>query len=101
MRAARRGDGWAQMLLTDEHTGAGLPMRATRWVLQPAGHTPELAQGEAETMLYVIRGSGVVLVGGTRHPLEAETVLWLEPGDRYRLEAGPKGLELLEGTVRG
>ncbi len=60
-----------------------------------------MIQGEAEQLLYVIRGSGVALVNSEQLPLEPESVLWLEPGDRYRIEAGEHGLEILQSYAPG
>lgn len=99
MHVGRRGEGWTEFILADRMTTGALPMGARRWVLAPHARGPEVAHGGAEEMLYVIRGSGAVVVGRRRFPLEPESVLWLEPGDRYYLEAGADGLEVLQGCA--
>ena len=101
MPVRRHGPGWTEILLADPQTGAGLPMRASRWVVQPHSRTPEIVCEDDETILYVVRGSGTAVIGGMRHRLEAETVLWVEPGDPYQLESGKDGLEILQGSVAG
>jgi hypothetical protein len=52
-------------------------------------------------MLYVIAGSGAAVVGGRRLPLEPESLLWLEPGDRCQLESGAQGLDVLQSYAPG
>jgi hypothetical protein len=49
----------------------------------------------------VIGGTGTAIVGDERLPLAPESVLWLESGDRYRVEAGPDGIELLLAEAPG
>jgi hypothetical protein len=39
------------------------------------------------------------MIGGERLPPDRESVVWLEPDDVYSLEAGPGGLEVLEGEA--
>lgn len=93
MEVARSGEGWTEYRFARD----GLPMGARRWVLKPGAHGPEVEHRDAEAMLYVVRGSGAAVVAGTVLPLAAETVVWLERGDRFILEAGPQGLEVLQG----
>lgn len=97
----RQGDGWVAITLADRQSIGAPAMVARRWSLQPHARGPELTHGEVEQLLYVIRGAGVAVVNGERLPLAPETVLWLEPGDRYRLEAGGEGLEILQGYAPG
>ena len=49
----------------------------------------------AERFIYIIRGAGQAHVGKEIYPLEPESILWIEPGDSYSLEAGEKSLEVL------
>jgi quercetin dioxygenase-like cupin family protein len=81
----------------DSRTIGTAAMVARRWTFEPGAHGPELTHGPVEQLLYVIRGSGAAVVNGERLPLNVETVLWLEPGDRYHLEADDSGLEILQG----
>ena len=61
-----------------------------------AGKKSEPASAvEAERFLYVIQGSGQAQVGSESFPLAPESMLWIEPGDTFTLEAGTEGLEVL------
>jgi quercetin dioxygenase-like cupin family protein len=101
IRIHRQGEGWTAITLADSQIISAPAMVARRWSLEPRARGPEMTQGEAEELLYVIRGSGIALVEGERLPLEPETVLWLESGDRYQIEAGENGLEILQGYAPG
>jgi quercetin dioxygenase-like cupin family protein len=101
MRVHRQGEGWTEVILADRQTIGTPAIVARRWSLAPHARGPEMTRGEAEHMLYVIHGSGVAHVGGERLPLEPESVLWLEPGDRCQVEAGEHGLEILQGCAPG
>ena len=50
---------------------------------------------DAERFVYVIRGKGQAYVGEQPFPLDIESMLWLETGDTFYLEAGANGLEVL------
>ena len=50
---------------------------------------------DAERFLYVIQGSGQAQVASKTFPLSTESMLWLESGDTFTLEAGTEGLEVL------
>lgn len=97
MKTERQGDSWSETTLADEGTIGQPAIVARRWSLAPNGRSPGMVHGEAEQLLYVIRGNGAAMVGSERMPLEPETMLWLEPGDAYHFEAGPEGLEILQG----
>jgi mannose-6-phosphate isomerase-like protein (cupin superfamily) len=61
-----------------------------------AGKKSEPASAvEAERFLYVIQGSGRAQVGIETFPLTPESMLWIESGDMFTLEAGGEGLEVL------
>jgi mannose-6-phosphate isomerase-like protein (cupin superfamily) len=45
--------------------------------------------------VYVIQGSGQAQVGSEAFPLALESMLWIESGDTFTLEAGTDGLEVL------
>ncbi|MFQ5611083.1 MAG: hypothetical protein ACE5H9_03025 [Anaerolineae bacterium] len=97
----RRGAGWQEITLADARTIGAPAMVARRWRLEPGASGPDLEQGDAEQLLYVIRGGGAALVDGQALPLSTESVLWLEPGERYRFIAGEDGLEILQGYAPG
>jgi len=61
-----------------------------------AGKSSEPANAvEAERFLYVIQGSGQAQIENETFPLSTESMLWLESGDTFTLEAGTEGLEVL------
>ena len=61
-----------------------------------AGKKSEPASAvEAERFLYVIQGSGQAQVGSVSFPLAPESMLWIESGDTFTLEAGADGVEVL------
>jgi mannose-6-phosphate isomerase-like protein (cupin superfamily) len=63
--------------------------------LEP-GKRSELANAvDAERFLYVIQGTGQAHVGSDRFPLAPESMLWIDPGDTFTLEAGSTQLEVL------
>lgn len=97
----RRGEGWVEITLADAQTIGAPAMVARRWVLEPGARGPELVQGEVDQLLYVIRGSGLAIVNGQEFTLNDESVLWLEPGERYHFSSGATGLEILQGYAPG
>ena len=96
-----RGEGWQAITLADAQSIGAPAMVARRWLFDPGARGPELTHGEVDQLLYVIRGSGTATVNGEDMPLTHESVLWLEPGDRYQFIAGPDGLEILQGYAPG
>jgi len=95
------GDGWRVTTLADGEAIGAETIVARRWSLAARSRGPKTTHGDTEQLLYVISGSGVAIVGKERLPLEPETMLWLEPGDAYYFEAGPLGLEILQGYPPG
>ena len=93
----REGEGWQEIGLTAPDTFAEPTMIAHRWVLDPGARGPMLKHGNAEQLLYVIRGSGAAEVNGEALSLSDESMLWLEPGEEYCFVAGDEGLEILQG----
>ena len=55
---------------------------------------PASAMG-AERFVFVIQGTGQAQVGSETFPLAAESMLWIESGDTFTLEAGAEQLEVL------
>jgi len=61
-----------------------------------AGKTSGLASAvDAERFLYVIQGSGQAYVSDETFSLAPESMLWIDPGDTFTLEAGTEQLEVL------
>jgi mannose-6-phosphate isomerase-like protein (cupin superfamily) len=93
------GDGWEVSTLADARHVPGMDMVARRWRFEPGAQGPEEPWlGPAERFLYVISGSGLLLVGGRTSAIGRESMVWIERGDRYRLVAGEGPLEILEAT---
>ena len=63
--------------------------------LEPGARTRPAQVSTSEHFVYVIRGAGHAYVGHDTFPLESESVLWLEPGDLFSLEAGADALAVL------
>lgn len=95
------GEGWKVITLANAAFIGAPAMVARRWIFQPKVVGPEATLGDVDQLLFVISGSGSAVVDGERLPLELESMLWLEPGERYRFEAGDDGLEILEGFAPG
>ena len=97
----RLGEGWAETILADIQTIGAAAMVARRWIFEPGAWGPKLVHGEVDQLLYVIRGSGKAIVNGEEFLLADESVLWLEPGERYQFVGGENGLEILQGYAPG
>ena len=76
-------------------------MVARKWLLKPGTKGPQLVQGNTDQLLYVIKGSGSAIVDGEEMPLNDESVLWLEPGEKYQFVTGETELEILQGYAPG
>lgn len=98
-RIHMQGDGWVVTTLADSADTGSAVLVVRRWSLQPAARTPPVPHEPGEGMLYVVRGSGFALLGEKCFELEAESMLWLEPGDTCVLLAGDDGLEILQGCA--
>ena len=99
--ATRRGKGWVEITLADTQTIGAPAMVARRWIFEPGARGPELVQGNVDQLLYVIRGSGLAVVNGQEFRLSQESLLWVEPGERYCFIGGDEGLEILQGYAPG
>ena len=97
----REEHGWVETTLADSTLFGHAAMVARRWSLEPGARSPSFVHGEQEQMLYVIAGSGRARVNSEHYALMQENLLWMEPGDRYHLEAGEQGLEILVGFAPG
>lgn len=89
------GPGRARARLVDETAGVEA-MTLQRLTLAPGAEGPELTGGTRERFVYVVRGTGTA----GELALEAETVVWIEDGDRLLLRAGDEGLVLLLAEAR-
>ena len=97
----RQGDGWMEITLTDAGMIGEPVMVARRWLLKPNAKGPELVHNDTDQLLYVIRGSGSAIVNGEEMLLSDESVLWLEPGERYQFITRENKLEILQGYAPG
>jgi quercetin dioxygenase-like cupin family protein len=82
-----------------EYPGAGPgngfdPLEQSLLQLGP-GAARGRATGDAEEVLFVLDGDGVLRLGDAEHPLQAETGAYLEPGEAYELAAGTEGLRVV------
>ena len=101
MNYADQGEGWKVRRIAGGELFGGPAMSAFHWILEPRTRGPEIIHGNYDEMLYVIAGSGAAVVGGRRLPLEPESLLWLETGDRCQLESGAQGLDVLQSYAPG
>ena len=92
-----QGVGWQIVTLADKQALGLATIVARRWSLKPNAHSTPMAHSDIEQLLFVVRGSGMAVVGSEKFPMEPESMLWLESGDCYHFEAGMDGLELLQG----
>jgi quercetin dioxygenase-like cupin family protein len=94
-------DGWTVQTIADA-SHMGFPAMVAKWWTFEAGATgPEQTRGQADELLYVIRGSGQAIVDGQTFELDDESVLWVEEGEGYHFIAGDNGLEILQGYAPG
>ena len=101
MSEERSDEGWSVRTVADaSHIGAPA-MSARWWTFQPGAEGPKQKRGEADEMLYVIRGTGQAVVDGQSFALDDECVLWVEEGETYSFVAGNDGLEILQGYAPG
>ncbi len=101
MQTESSGEGWTKISLADLANTGTSAITAQRWSLKSMAAGPEQKHKNVDEMLYVISGSGAIVVNGEKLLLEKETVLWLETGDVYQLIAGDHGLEVLQGYAPG
>jgi quercetin dioxygenase-like cupin family protein len=70
-------------------------LQVEKILLQPGMESASYAPTDGERFVYVIRGKGQAYVNERAFPLSTESVLWLETGDTFYLEAGSDSLEVL------
>lgn len=84
-----RGDGWTVSTLADARHVRGMAMSARLWRIDPGAAGPDERWSETrERFLYVVSGSGALELDTAGTPVGPEDVVWIEPGDRFRLRAG-------------
>ena len=94
---AAEGDGWKILTLADDATFGQETMIARHWIVSAESTTTTFTQGNNEQLLYIIRGSGTIIIDGNSHAIDDESVIWLEPGEQYHFTAGADGMEILQG----
>ena len=62
-------------------------LQVERVTLETGKKTEPASAVEAERFLYVIQGTGQAHIGDEMFPLAPESMLWIEAGDMYSLEA--------------
>jgi quercetin dioxygenase-like cupin family protein len=70
-------------------------LQVERIELEPGVRSTVFEAADAERFIYVIRGKGMAQAGGETHPLEPESILWLEKQDSFSLQAEADGLVAL------
>jgi mannose-6-phosphate isomerase-like protein (cupin superfamily) len=64
------------------------------------GRSLERGDAERQEVLYVVLGSGTLLLGGDVHPLEPETGVFIAPGEAYSIEnPGPDEILVVSVTA--
>ena len=74
-------------------------MEVKRLILDPNIISPEFTHIDIDQLLYVIKGDGIGKVNSTEFPLDKESILWLESGEKYHFISGNLGLEILQATA--
>lgn len=100
LRVARQGDetpladGGRKRSVADAKRFGELKLAAWRHDFA-GGEAGTLTANPGETIAYVVAGAGSAEIDGRHIQLARESVIWLESGDRCRLEATDEGLHLL------
>ena len=74
-------------------------MEVKRLILDPNIISPEFTHNDIDQLLYVIKGDGIAKVNSKDFPLDKESILWLESGEKYHFISGGLGLEILQATA--
>lgn len=70
-------------------------LQVQRVALEADARSESFKAENAERFMYVVRGKGRAIVDAQILPLAAESMLWLEKGDSFSLEASAEGIEVL------
>ena len=74
-------------------------MEVKRLILDPNIISPEFTHNDIDQLLYVIKGDGIAKVNSKEFPLDKESILWLESGEKYHFISGGLGLEILQAAA--
>ena len=74
-------------------------MEVKRLILDPNIISPEFTHNDIDQLLYVIKGDGIAKVNSKEFPLDKESILWLESGEKYHFISGGLGLEILQAIA--
>ena len=75
-------------------------MEVKRLILDPNIISPEFTHNDIDQLLYVIKGDGIAKVNSKEFPLDKESILWLESGEKYLFISGGLGLEILQANAQ-
>ena len=75
-------------------------MEVKRLILDPNIISPEFTHNDIDQLLYVIKGDGIAKVNSKEFPLDKESILWLESGEKYHFISGGLGLEILQANTQ-
>ncbi len=92
---AKHGNGGRYITLANAAMLGVDALQVERVTLESGKKAEPASAVDAEQFLYVIQGMGQAYVGSTTFQLAPESMLWIDPGDTYSLEAGSEGLEVL------
>lgn len=70
-------------------------LQVERVIVEPGQKSEPASAGEGECFLYVIRGAGWAQIEEESFALTPESMLWIESGETFTLEASEEQLEVL------
>lgn len=85
--------------ITDALKPESQVMEVKRLIFDPNISGPEFTHTDIDKLLYVIKGDGIAKVDNQEFPLDKESILWLESGEKCQFIAGGMGLEILQGSA--
>ena len=88
------GTGRAQVML---HRGLGLASAAVSYVSGTSDfRVPAHTHEESDELLYVLKGGGLLKLGGRSIELSSESAAWIPKGVEHSFVAGPQGIEAVQ-----
>ena len=97
----RTADGVRELVVAAPSSFGDLAVELRRLDVDPGASATADAPDAGEYVVYVIGGDGSVRTGGEEVPLAPESVVWLDPGERCEIVAGPSGLQALAAHAPG
>ena len=91
----RKQDGATYTTLANAAMLGADTLQVERITLESGKKSEPVSAVEAERFLYVIQGTGQAYVGSEAFQLAPESMLWIESGDTFTLEAGAEQVEVL------